>query len=205
MNTEITPEVRAKLIEKYRDINVWDGWHESTYEWFTERMSAIGVRVDQIMFSGFWSQGDGACFEGAVDDWEKLFLAMGYSDATLPLYFSETYTQVSIQHNSARYYHSNTMRLQYEYFPDFPGNPYFDEEQFREIFADLGELRTEVLRLALERYDNVILEEEILEFLRGHARDLYRDLKREYEHLTSDEAVWDSIEINNYFNDKEAA
>jgi hypothetical protein len=187
---------KQELIEKYRDINIQDGWWESVYEWFTERMVPMGITVESVYFSGFHSQGSGASFEGYVDDWTKLFLAMGHSNAALPLYFEETGTRVSIYQQSTHYYHENTMRLGYEYLPDFPGDTYFDEEQFREIFEHLGELRTEVLLTVLRRYSTNQIEEEILEFLRGHARDLYRDLEREYEHLTSDEAVWEVIEIN---------
>ncbi len=52
------------LIDKYRDVLVGHGdWYESVYEHFKEMMSVIGIRVDKVYFSGFWSQGDGACFD----------------------------------------------------------------------------------------------------------------------------------------------
>jgi hypothetical protein len=39
------------------------------------------------------------------------------------------------------------------------------------------------------------------EVFRNHMRQLYRDLEAEYEHLTSDELVWETIVANGW--DKE--
>ena len=41
-------------------------------------------------------------------------------------------------------------------------------------------------------------EEAVTEALRDLARWLYRQLEREYEHLTSDEAIDESIAANDY-------
>ena len=57
---------KDQLLEANRDVNVQFDWWTSTYESFVEDCRAIGIEVDpeRIHFSGFWSQGDGACFEG---------------------------------------------------------------------------------------------------------------------------------------------
>jgi hypothetical protein len=41
-------------------------------------------------------------------------------------------------------------------------------------------------------------EETVIEALRDLARWLYRQLEREYDHLSSDEAVDESITVNEY-------
>jgi len=48
-------------------------------EYFIESMAEIGIHVtaDNIFFSGFCSQGDGAAFKGAVDNWAKMFKHLG--------------------------------------------------------------------------------------------------------------------------------
>ena len=38
------------------------------------------------------------------------------------------------------------------------------------------------------------LEEDVNNICRGYMQDLYSKLREEYEHLTSDEAVWETIE-----------
>jgi hypothetical protein len=48
-------------------------WWEYTYDWYKEQMLAHGVRVDDIEFSGFGSQGDYANWCGIINN-PKLFL-----------------------------------------------------------------------------------------------------------------------------------
>lgn len=52
------------LIERHRDINVDYEWWRPTIEHFVERVNELGldVKFDDVQFSGFWSQGDGASF-----------------------------------------------------------------------------------------------------------------------------------------------
>ena len=47
------------------------------------------------------------------------------------------------------------------------------------------------------------LEAEIAEILRGYMRSLYYDLRTEYEYLTSDEVVWETIQANDLITDEE--
>ena len=68
---------KEKLIDKHRDVNVDYEWWDYTHENFKEQMKEIGVHVEKIYFSGFYSQGDGACFDGRVADWPKFLEAAG--------------------------------------------------------------------------------------------------------------------------------
>lgn len=49
----------------------WDS--DSVLETWTSALADIGIRADDISFTGFHSQGDGACFVGSVVDHDKLF------------------------------------------------------------------------------------------------------------------------------------
>jgi hypothetical protein len=61
--------ISESLIDKYRHINVEHvEWWDSEYDCFKQDMAEVGIEVDNIYFSGFWSQGDGACFEGKIDN-----------------------------------------------------------------------------------------------------------------------------------------
>lgn len=41
-------------------------WYESTFDDAKEIAKLLGWQIDDIYFSGFWSQGDGACFTGTL-------------------------------------------------------------------------------------------------------------------------------------------
>jgi hypothetical protein len=65
---------QAALIERYRDINVDHDWWDSEYDYVMAQMLRAGFRVGNIYFSGFWSQGDGACFDGGVKDTRQILM-----------------------------------------------------------------------------------------------------------------------------------
>ena len=189
---------KDQFIEYYRDINVDHDWWDFTYDGFKQRMDDVGFTVDEIRFSGFCSQGDGASFNGYVSDYEKFFVAADLPQAKLLALYTETLTNtISVEFShSYRYVHENTMILGGDRMPDMPGDTYFDDEDFEDAFEHLGSVRVAALGAALRPLSTTKLEEYILDYLRAQARDLYRDLEKEYDHLTSDEAVWETIEAN---------
>ena len=73
--TALDESRRDELLNEYRDTNIGFGerWREGVDVQIREEMEEIGIRVTQLYFSGFWSQGDGAAIEGYVDDWFKVF------------------------------------------------------------------------------------------------------------------------------------
>jgi hypothetical protein len=66
---------KVALIEKHREINVHHEWWDSVYETFKEDMNLLGYSVEDITFSGFWSQGDGASFTGRDNEPVQLLMA----------------------------------------------------------------------------------------------------------------------------------
>ena len=61
--SELTQVQKDKVIEELRNINVdHDSWHEFTTDEFTEKLKSLGYTDIKTYFTGFWSQGDGACF-----------------------------------------------------------------------------------------------------------------------------------------------
>lgn len=179
------------ILDRHRDINVEHDWWDCVYEAFTEDMKAIGIGVDTMYFSGFWSQGDGACFEGRVDDWRLFLTSLGYTDELMVQHFADN-ASFSVSH-SGHYYHENCTRFDAEfYLPD----QYVDEEHFLEYYGFGEELRDAALVAVLSKFDGRKLEDEFTEAFKGHMRDLYRRLENQYEYLTSDEAVLETLHAN---------
>jgi hypothetical protein len=187
------PKYSDELIDKYRDVYVdYDNWSHNVQSDFKERMRAIGIDVDRIYYSGFWSQGDGAMFEGRIEDWGKYLGHLGYDDPILIDAAVENWHYKWT--HSGHYYHEYSVSYDDGVFP--PENPYTsgywggrdipEEEQFRGAVWDA----------AIERHDLLALTEQIQDDLRDHMRDLYRELEKEYDYLTSDEAVIEWMAAN---------
>lgn len=186
---------KEQLIEKYRDINVCDNWYDSVYESFRDNMLLHGTKVDEIYFSGFCSQGDGACFEGSVYDWEVFLQSIGYNNpALIQISADSWFTKVS---HEGYYYHENCTSFDHEWhLPEPDGN--LDDELFIDYYSRYlpDDVRGMVWLSMLKTVDYDKLMEAVEDAFRDHMRALYRTLEAEYEYLTSDEAVWEAIVAN---------
>lgn len=184
----VSDEMKQELLEKYYDINVDHDWWDCVYEDFKTDMLEKGIRVDEINFSGFWSQGDGASFIGIINnpDMAKFMdahdLSSRYPAARYFCQFDEVW--VNLYRNSSRYCHENTVSISLH---DTTGNPY-----------DEGGTRWDIYDTMQTLFDTEYaqLELDCEEILRGYMQDLYRKLGKEYEYLTSEEVVWDTIVAN---------
>lgn len=179
--------ISSDLIEKHRTINVnHDDWYEFVYESFRERMEKQGITVDEIMFSGFWSQGDGATFNGCINplrflrkhfpkDYPMLRKVVGLGGRV----------HLAWKH-SGHYYHeySNSFNLDVEGFEYLIVKPTDFHEQ---VVASLDNKLQEELDT---------FEDDAVPLIRGYMKQLYRELQKEYDYLTSDEVVSETIIAN---------
>ena len=64
--SDLTTEQLTAIFENnpsmFRD--VYEEWYEHTINDFKDSLESLGFEEVQINFTGFWSQGDGACFHG---------------------------------------------------------------------------------------------------------------------------------------------
>jgi hypothetical protein len=186
-------DIPKELIDKHREINVHDNWYDHVYEEFKDDMGNIGIHVDEIYFSGFWSQGDGACFDGCVDDWTKFLPTIGYKHPVL-VEFAKSRWEWRTYHRGL-YYHSGSV-----YHDDETEDPvmYSDDELFIEYHTPYieCELRSLAWLAVLKTFDYDQIRKDIKEELISHMDDLYSRLENEYEYLTSDEQVAETIIAN---------
>ena len=189
------------LLEKYRDINVnHDNWYECVYSVFGERLrDEVGVEVEQIYFSGFWSQGDGACFEGCVADWRAFLNSLGYTNEVL-INFARHYWTFKVKHYG-HYAHENCTQFD----SDIPSPDDTDEDSYLRAFGPYYEddLRAKAWLAVLKTFEFAASEAEFIDKFKDHMRELYKRLQAEYDDLTSDEAVWEAIVANELDTTKE--
>lgn len=187
--------VSEKMLEKYRHINVeFDDWYDCEFECFREDMKAKGIDVVRMYFSGFWSQGDGACFEGGFDD-VRLFIESHFKDTDYPMIRKLLDEGGSVAINcthSGHYYHENCTRFsigadELQYCMDMP------TEFHGQVVESMDK------KLSVEVTD---FESASIEIFKGYMRDLYRRLEKEYDGLTSDEAVAEAIIANDLNEDE---
>jgi len=180
------------LIDRHRGINTDYEWWDSVYDFFTGDMRTIGIEVDEMYFRGFWSQGDGACFDGAVREWRKFLPAVdpNYNNPVLIAHASAFFSfscNRSGSYCNARYYDA-----------DLPLPESSIDMDFAEQYSPypLDDLRTAAWLAVLNRFTSSILEKHFRDVFTCNMQDLYDRLETEYDYLTSDEAVWDTIVAN---------
>lgn len=190
---------RTALLEKYRYINVeYNDWWDCVESDFIEDMKQVGIQVDKTYFSGFWSQGDGACFVGSLDN-ALTYLNHHHVDQ-FPMLRKLIEMGGDVRATSehrGRYYHSSSVSINAEC----------------EAFWQCANPKSELQEAVIQRWDDMV-DKEIVDFeaalaeqWRTYMDDLYRRLEEEYDYLTSDDAVWDTLEANDLIEevDDEAA
>lgn len=185
----IPETVRDKLLEKHRDHDVQHDWWDGVYEDFEKNIApAHGLSVDDMYFSGFWSQGDGACFSGRVEDWHKLLAHLKKPDKWKVI-AADCDWRCAIN-TRGHYCHSGTMSASGDLaISEDYANPYDEDDQ---------PLRFDAWRMTVGKdvpsdTDLDTLMEEIETLARSLADGLYTALEEEHDYLTSDEHVAEFI------------
>jgi hypothetical protein len=178
----------------YRELGPHDDWWDAVYEDFERVCEILGIHLKTtpvrligggtrrkpcIWFSGFWSQGDGACFEGylyhskgaaaRIRDYAPQDTTLHcIADQLQVIQRRNFYQVVAEASHRGRYHHEYTMYVDVTR----------DSPTWQPQTEDAEEIVTEALR--------------------DLARWLYRQLQAEYDHLTSDEAIEEGIIVNEY-------
>ncbi|PAW95399.1 hypothetical protein CKK33_18595 [Mucilaginibacter sp. MD40] len=190
---ELEKTAKEKALTTYRDLNVNFDWWDDEFEDFIELCSYLGIAVikDSIKFSGFYSQGDGSGFSATVD-LPKLLIAVAnqsWKDYAPMQEFQ--FSVPPIDRKVIALVADGTL----------PAEPQIisRSRQFG-IVTDLG--ISEVIKNG-KTHDNIFEElDKLEEWLRSVAeilnRHLYKSLENQYEFLTSDTAIKESILTNEY-------
>jgi len=176
---ELSEFYKERARDAYRDMNLYHGWHELILDDAKKVASMLGIFINDINFSGFYSAGDGASFSGSyryekgglkkVKEHAPLDTALHDVARALQQIQAVNFYQVQGDiTKTGRYEHSGTMQL----------NAYRDDGK---DFND---------------------DDDLLEVMRTFADWIFSQLKKEYDWIMSDEQIDDAIIANEYeFND----
>jgi len=159
---ELTAEQQEKALDLRREYHVDDEWWDGVFYCAKAAGKMMGIEISAIYFSGFWHQGDGACFVGEIT-YEK-----GMVQKIL-----EEYPKAEDLHSIVR----ELQRLHAESFYSTQVNTTHRGHYNHEYSMHL-DIRHEH---GCENYD--AWKEVCADF----AQWIYAYLEKEYEYLTSDE------------------
>ncbi|MFN8680294.1 antitoxin of toxin-antitoxin stability system [Paracoccus sp. P2] len=191
---ELSEAGKDKARAWYRDSGFDYDWYDAVYEDFQRIAEILGIdfkthsirlmgggsrQEPRIFFTGFWSQGDGASFEChyayrknapvEIRSHAPLDKTLhGIADALQAVQRRNFYQLRAEATHRGHYYHEYCMAISVTR----------DSPTWQDMTADA--------------------EETIIEAMRDLARWLYRQLEREYDYLSSDEAVDETIIANDY-------
>lgn len=189
-------EIPQKVLEQYWDINVYDDWHDCTIEYWKERLARLQIDADEVNYSGFYSQGDGACFTGMVrgPQMQKFMRMHGMRERFRAIYDGCKHFNVAVDvsRNSHHYSHPYCVSVNVEM--EYPG--------WAEQSEDMRDVMVWTLYQEAES-DFKFFEEECTDILRGYMEKIYRELEKEYDYLTSEEAVTEAILANELYDPNE--
>lgn len=187
---------RDEILDNHRDYSIEHlDWWDSVYDDFKHDMDAIGIEVERMYFRGFWSQGDGACFEGRVFSWEDFLPSLGHTCPALISLADSSGWKFRVEH-SGHYYHENSTDF-HTCIATIDCHDADDEEDFARVFSPYkSEIQTAAWMALIADYKYEDLEHEFTEAFKSHMRALYNRLEAEYDHLTSDESVLEALDAN---------
>jgi len=229
--SELSPKARERAIQAHAEHVIEDGWWaEDVVESAKEDGLKRGFDIEDVRWSGFWSQGDGASWTGTVTlltflDW---MLDSGEDspqfrriDAERSRYtilrelianeFTGKSADMSIR--SFHYCHSGTMHLDDIEVSGYISSPVehpedlleHDPREFHKLYQGVL-MGASAPRLA-DAIDACALLDDFAQLILTEARefadDIYRRLEAEYDWATSEEQVAENAEINDYNYDEE--
>ncbi len=196
----LTKRQQDEILDKHRHYNTEHlEWWDAVYDDFKADMDKIGIDVHRMYFSGFSSQGDGACFDGRVFSWEDFLPSILRADPAL-ITLAEQAWSFRVEHRG-HYYHENCT-----VFTDDMACPsdycYSELDDFVMAYSPYKtEIQNAVFLANLQEYDYDKLREEFEEEFKSHMRDLYNRLEVEYDALTSDESVLEALHANDMLDE----
>lgn len=197
--TDVKVRQLKSLIEEHRLTNVeFEDWHEPMIESIVEDLEELGFFQVEVAYSGFWSQGDGASFTGKFryDSREKIvvsdynlfkddlpsLMSVLSNISTLDAYVEEHSDEDHVffdgcidRYKHGHYVHEKTTGLISPMCHNMVMNQFNSDREVDDW---------------VEQFNSVLVSLNL---------KIYQLLEAEYNDLTSDEAVFNTLQINDFY------
>lgn len=172
--SELDDKAKEKVIDNNRGINVDHEWYDYIFDDAKHMASLMGIEIDNIYFGGFSSQGDGACFTGSYS-YKKGSVKAIKDEAPLDTELHRIATEL--------------FQLQRKHFYGLSASVVH-----RGHYNHSG-----CTSITVNHYvEGQGVDEDLTDILREFMDWIYDQLQKQYWFLVSDEAVQETIEINEY-------
>lgn len=191
---ELNDDAKEKARDWYRSRDHYDNyWAESVTDSAKEIGKLFGFTIDDIYWSGFSSQGDGACFVGSwnpsladfakwrKDGWEDKELHR-IADVLESIAKDFPNASCHIKH-TGHYYHSHSVSIDCDLMAD----DYYDTDD------PIQEAAFKVREALADKTDD-----DLIEACRDFMDWIYASLEKEWDYINADEQVDESLRANEY-------
>jgi hypothetical protein len=191
---ELSDSAKERARHWYRNVSRDDNFYsEFVYEHAAELADILGIDLRQtrktkkdgshtyeptIYYSGFWSQGDGACYEGTYKYKKGALKAMR---ETVPNDAELIRIAKGLQDVQKRHFYKLEAKCAQRGFYNHSGCMTVDVSHSEDMYRDIGEAESDVAQL-----------------LRDFADWIYKQLEKAYEWENSDGQVIETIRANEY-------
>jgi hypothetical protein len=211
---QLTDEAKENVKQWWWEHGAEHEWWDCAYEDFKEDGKAFGFDVGKMHFSGFYSQGDGACWSGHIDvvAWLRSHTEDSIGREAWIQLINEDFTDknLPIGYSDGRYYHSGTMSIGYwDSVLDGNGDDLTGSDALLikdSIFQGMHyrDLMSLIMSDDACQYKTMQdLAEAIEVSARDYADELYKQLREEYEYITGEENLIEMCNINDWRFDEE--
>jgi hypothetical protein len=173
---ELKPEIKDKVIEKFSEINTSHDWYENSYEGWAEKLAEYGLEADNYTWDLYRNEFDFTNLR--VIDAAVLLSKLELSKELIPFDITTKGNydiQISFRDGLDVTVDSNN----------------YDEDDFDEKLQE----PTDDLECVI--FDKV---EDLVKHLKS---EFFKQLKDDYEYLTSEEAIIDTLDANEHLFTKE--
>lgn len=181
---ELSEDAKEKARDWWREGGLEYEWWDFIFEDAKEAGKILGIDIKDVYFSGFWSQGDGACFEGSYEYQKGSVKAIkAYAPKDKELH------RIAVELSKAQkpyFYNISAHIKQYGQY----SHEYCTEIK---VYGD-GDIGENYINYFVDANTHDTFSELFRDFMRW----IYKRLEEEYDYLNSDEQIDESIRINEY-------
>ena len=180
---ELSETAKQKAYEEFLEHGLFEDWAEFVIDDAKTIGALIGINIDKVYFTGFSSQGDGACFAGSYEyaiGWKKalhnitqdreLFRIGQELQNIQTKYFYKLSAKVS---QSGYYMHSGCTSI--EVTNNETGNYIEDDSAAAEITSLLRDFMDWIYKSLETEYDYQTSEKAFIEEAEANEREYYED------------------------------